>query len=197
MIDEHLIDERATIRTNDSVSSGESVKIYIVDAVFTLGDEVSQAISRNPNPPVNPFGRPAVDPSSEADEPVEDTDILFLAGEILTSVNKILETNKKSESSKTFNISSNKVEKVAGHSNKHRLILEIETEITSTTKRSTAENNNSSSSSNNKTLNVIEKVMKALADRDDMKDTVEYLEKSAEDLIKHLPLVDSGIFILQ
>ena len=179
------------------MSSGESVKIYIVDAVFTLGDEVSQAISRNPTPPVNPFGRPAVDPSSEADEPVEDTDILFLAGEILTSVNKILETNKKSESSKTFNISSNKVEKVAGHSNKHRLILEIETEITSTTKRSTADNNNSSSSSNNKTLNVIEKVMKALADRDDMKDTVEYLEKSAEDLIKHLPLVDSGIFILQ
>ena len=195
MIDEHLIDERATIRTNDSVSSGESVKIYIVDAVFTLGDEVSQAISRNPNPPVNPFGRPAVDPSSEADEQVEDTDILFLAGEILTSVNKILETNRKSESSKTFQISSNKVEKVAGHSNKHRLILEIETEITSTTKRSTAENNNNSS--NNKTLNVIEKVMKALADRDDMKDTVEYLEKSAEDLIKHLPLVDSGIFILQ
>ena len=233
------------IKTKESVESSESVKIYVVDGVLTSGDEVSQAISRNPNPPVNPFIRPSpptaslgaaadqvqdeakdsegtVVPSSsssssETDEAV-DADVLIIADEVLASAKKVVESKTdKADSGKSYTIGSHKVEKIAGTS-KHRLVVEIETELTAvstSSKRSRATElataNATTSSISNKDENkpaaaaaaatgvtnvtIIQQVIQILSEHSNMQETVSYLQKSEEDLVKQLPLVDSGILL--
>ena len=231
------------IKTKESVESSESVKIYVVDGVLTSGDEVSQAISRNPNPPVNPFIRPSpptaslgaaadqvqdeakdsegtVVPSSsssssETDEAV-DADVLIIADEVLASAKKVVESKtNKADSGKSYTIGSHKVEKIAGTS-KHRLVVEIETELTAvstSSKRSRATElataNATTSSISNKDENkpaaaaatgvtnvtIIQQVIQILSEHSNMQETVSYLQKSEEDLVKQLPLVDSGILL--
>ena len=232
------------IKTKESVESSESVKIYVVDGVLTSGDEVSQAISRNPNPPVNPFIRPSpptaslgaaadqvqdeakdsegtVVPSSsssssETDEAV-DADVLIIADEVLASAKKVVESKtNKADSGKSYTIGSHKVEKIAG-SSKHRLVVEIETELTAvltSSKRSRATElataNATTSSISNKDENkpaaaaaatgvtnvtIIQQVIQILSEHSNMQETVSYLQKSEEDLVKQLPLVDSGILL--
>ena len=55
MIGEILINERVTIKTQESVPASKSVMIYVVGGLLTSHDEVIQAMSRNPNPGSNPF----------------------------------------------------------------------------------------------------------------------------------------------
>ena len=57
MIGEILINERVALKMQESVPASKSVKIYVVGGLLTSGDEVSQAMSRNPNPGSNPFKR--------------------------------------------------------------------------------------------------------------------------------------------
>ena len=224
-----MIDERVVIKTAESESS-ESVKVYIVDGVFTLGDEVSQAISRNPNPVVNPFiTRPSpptsssltvgddqdeakensegtIVPSTSSSETAADADVLIIADEVLASAKKITESKiiNKADSGKSYKIVSHTVEKISGTS-KHRLVLEIDTELTggSAVKRSRATDlapiatNKAESKPTVATEpNVIQQVIQVLSEHNNMKETVSYLEKSEEDLVKELPLVDSGKFIV-
>ena len=84
-IGERLIDERAVIMTKENidirVGSGETggsnnnniVRIFVVDGVLILEDEMSAAISRNPNPVVSPWAL-NVD-NADAPAPETSTDV--------------------------------------------------------------------------------------------------------------------------
>ena len=54
MIGEILINERVAIKMQESVPASKSVKIYVAGGLLTSHEEVSQAMSRNPNPGSNP-----------------------------------------------------------------------------------------------------------------------------------------------
>lgn len=54
MTGKHLIDGN-TVKTDKAVSTSDVLDIYVVEGVFTTTTEVEEAISRNPNPGINPF----------------------------------------------------------------------------------------------------------------------------------------------
>lgn len=120
---------------------------------------------------------------------VQDTDFLQLASVTLENAKSILATPRAS-SSATYTITSPKIEKLSDEIQiKHRMSFEMEPVSLSYTRRKRSVKGKSN------IPNIIKQVIKALEGREDMINTIEYLEKSAddEDLLRHLPLANAGM----
>jgi len=155
MIDKLLINKRVTIGTKESKVTA-SVKIYVVDnLLLSSNEEVTQAISRNPNPDRPYFLRQTLSTLRDeirylSDEKNDDEEIIFTSSpssvvvpanevkadadinveEILNSAYKVIESklNKWTGNTlPTYQIVSHSAMKIAG-SFKHRLVLEFDSE---------------------------------------------------------------------
>ena len=113
-----MINEKSLV-TDDPLLSTDYVIIYIVDGVFTTSTEVNEAISRHPDPPVNPLN--TVDDYEILK--VDDRQVQALA---LFAAMKILE-KRHDGTPKSFSVTSATFHKFPGVL-KFKISLEIESD---------------------------------------------------------------------